>query len=319
MTSRHHETSNVSVIVTAHDNPALLENTLDSLRHQTRKPLEVLVVDTGLPENAGKIIYSTIHGARLIQPDNICGAEINIAYYRNQAIDTCEGDYIAFIDAGDYWLPHYLEEIEHLATHYPHADCLATHYQILEGDNHYADYTFNSTQNEQNHFILHNYFKYCHEGKRPLASSACVFRKTSFATFGYYLDGDTLGEADDSLFSRVAVLGRIACSARVLSIINQHDFNLKTRVMEKPLPYINWLYSMTFHPGHAKQEKSEILAFVSDKILELAHRNILTGHLATADKLLQDQRAQYCTMRRMGYRCLYQIANTLQLLHRVYR
>lgn len=95
----------VSVIVPTHNRPELLKRAVDSVLGQTYKDLEVIVVDDGLEERVDKII-SGLNDSRLkyIQHSEEKGGSAA----RNTGIKNASGEFIAFLDDDDEWLPHKL-------------------------------------------------------------------------------------------------------------------------------------------------------------------------------------------------------------------
>lgn len=99
----------ISVVITTFNRPiCFLEQALESVLLQTLKPLEIIVIDDNSNElfsnsvqfycQSKKVIYvhnSEKHGA--------CAA-------RNAGIKKAKGNYIAFLDDDDIWLPNKLEE-----------------------------------------------------------------------------------------------------------------------------------------------------------------------------------------------------------------
>jgi len=90
----------ISVIIPAYNRSAFLQEAIESVLKQTYQPFELIVVDDGstddtagvLSRYAGKIsALSVSHGG----PSTA----------RNHGIQAAHGDYIAFLDSDDLWLP----------------------------------------------------------------------------------------------------------------------------------------------------------------------------------------------------------------------
>ncbi len=93
-----------SVIIPAYNRAALIGATLDSVLAQNHPVSEVLVVDDGSTDNTREVVreYETRSQGiiRLIEQKN---AGPSVA--RNHGLSLCKGDYVAFLDADDLWLP----------------------------------------------------------------------------------------------------------------------------------------------------------------------------------------------------------------------
>ena len=99
----------VSVIIPAYNAEKYIAETLDSVLNQTYSDYEVIIVDDGSKDKTVSIIkqYQAKYPEKvgLIQKENGGPASA-----RNMGIRTAIGEYIAFIDADDLWLPEKLEK-----------------------------------------------------------------------------------------------------------------------------------------------------------------------------------------------------------------
>lgn len=89
----------VSVIIPTFNGEAHLAETLESALAQTHPPAEVIVVDDGSTDGTARIAASFPGVRYLYQPN----AGANAA--RNTAILASRGDFLAFLDHDDLWMP----------------------------------------------------------------------------------------------------------------------------------------------------------------------------------------------------------------------
>jgi glycosyltransferase involved in cell wall biosynthesis len=95
----------ISVIIPAYKASRTIRRTLDSVCRQTCAPQEILVVDDGSPDREALAAALTSYGPRvrrLLKPNG--GA----ASARNYGVDHAQAEWIAFLDADDYWEPEKL-------------------------------------------------------------------------------------------------------------------------------------------------------------------------------------------------------------------
>lgn len=96
----------ISVIVPTFNAGAYIGDALASIRAQTRQPDEIIVVDDGSTDDTAAVV-TRLADARLKyrrqENEGVCTA-------RNVGLREATGDYIAFLDADDRWLPTMLEE-----------------------------------------------------------------------------------------------------------------------------------------------------------------------------------------------------------------
>ena len=73
---------------------------LDSVLAQDFPIREVIVVDDGSSDRSAELVRSGYRNVTLITQSNA-----GVAAARNRGIERATGDWIAFIDADDFWLP----------------------------------------------------------------------------------------------------------------------------------------------------------------------------------------------------------------------
>lgn len=94
----------VSVVVNVRDREATINRTLHSIINQTYQDLEIIVVDNGSADRTIEIVSSWADPRiKLFQVNLALGSA------RSFAVQRCTGDYIAFCDSDDWWLPRKLE------------------------------------------------------------------------------------------------------------------------------------------------------------------------------------------------------------------
>lgn len=124
----------VSCVIPTYKRSDTLGRAIDSILFQTYKNLEVLVVDDneiGSQESIEvkkKIDSYTDQRVKLVtQPKHINGAEA-----RNAGIRAAQGEYIAFLDDDDEWLPEKIEKQMSFMSEHPDIDgvsCLYSEYK----------------------------------------------------------------------------------------------------------------------------------------------------------------------------------------------
>lgn len=96
----------VSVIIPLYNKAPYLRRAIDSVVAQTFADFELIVVDDGSTDGGGALVNSYPGGrARLITQANAGPGAA-----RNRGLREARGEFVAFLDADDEWLPEYLEE-----------------------------------------------------------------------------------------------------------------------------------------------------------------------------------------------------------------
>jgi glycosyltransferase involved in cell wall biosynthesis len=95
----------ISVIIPVYNGEKYLGNAVDSVLNQSLKPFEIMIVDDGSTDGTAQIAQKYGDRIHYIKRKNNNGA----AAARNDGVKSATGDYIAFLDADDYWEKNKLE------------------------------------------------------------------------------------------------------------------------------------------------------------------------------------------------------------------
>ena len=104
----------VSVILPLYNKALYVRRALDSISVQTFKDFEVIVVDDGSTDESVRVVAE--HDDKRIRLISQQNAGPGAA--RNRGAMEARGEFLAFLDADDEWLPEYLEESLNLLEHY---------------------------------------------------------------------------------------------------------------------------------------------------------------------------------------------------------
>jgi glycosyltransferase involved in cell wall biosynthesis len=103
----------ISVIIPVYNGERYLGEVIESVLAQSRPPTEILIVDDGSTDSSLAVAQRYTPQARCHSlPHGGPGAA------RNQGVRLAQGDYLAFVDADDLWLPDKLaNQLAYLQTH----------------------------------------------------------------------------------------------------------------------------------------------------------------------------------------------------------
>jgi glycosyltransferase involved in cell wall biosynthesis len=97
----------VSIIMPAYNVAPYIGETIDSVFAQTFTDYELIIINDGSPDTVAleRVLGPSMSRIRYVKQQNLGAAAA-----RNEGLRAARGEFIAFLDADDLWLPNYLEE-----------------------------------------------------------------------------------------------------------------------------------------------------------------------------------------------------------------
>ena len=192
-----------SVIIPLYNKAPYIRKALESVLAQTYIDYEVIVVDDGSTDGSAEIAESFLQDPasslspfasrlRLLKQPNQ-----GVSAARNNGVAQSHGDYLAFLDADDWWEPTYLERMAQLIKDYPDAGLYACNYIYYKpGKTHVA-------LNIPTGYI--NYPKtYYESNAMPVTSITAIIPRHVYDEMGGFPLGIKLGE-DFLLWAKIAL------------------------------------------------------------------------------------------------------------------
>lgn len=123
----------ISVIIPIYNVESYLVQCVDSVRNQTYKEIEIILVNDGSPDNSPAICDEYAqkdNRVKVIHKENG-----GLSDARNEGLKKATGDFVVFLDSDDYWLDQdFLESIFTDRTLYLSDLILFKHVPFIEGD-----------------------------------------------------------------------------------------------------------------------------------------------------------------------------------------
>jgi len=125
----------VSVVIPTFNCAQYLPNAIDSVLSQSVSPTEVIVIDDGSKDDTESVMRS-YRDVRYIRQENAGPAKA-----RNTGVKAARGDFVAFLDADDFWLAKKLETQMAAFERFPNAGfCFSVPWNFSDaGDNKVPD------------------------------------------------------------------------------------------------------------------------------------------------------------------------------------
>ncbi len=198
MTNKH---SSISVIIPTYNCGQYIARAIDSVLAQSHPADEIIVVDDGSTDNTADIVHKYENKVRYIYQDN---GGPSVA--RNTGIQHAQGQWIAFLDSDDCWLPEKLQTQMDLLERNSHLLWCTSNYTSYwyrnDTKKHLVDpKKMNIILNGQEYFD--NYFKAVMHGI-GWTPSGLIVNRIVFEAVGRFQEGLHFGEDMDLCF-------RIAC------------------------------------------------------------------------------------------------------------
>ena len=187
-----------SVIIPLYNKAPYARKALESICAQTCRDYELIVINDGSTDNSAIVADEYLKATDGIDYKIINQPNAGVSAARNNGVAASHGDYVAFLDADDWWEPNYLERMAQLIEDYPDAGLYASNYVYYKpGKTHVA---INNI--ETGYF---NYPKAYYEGNAmPVWTGAAMIPRKVFDEMGGFPLGIKLGE-DFLLWSKIAL------------------------------------------------------------------------------------------------------------------
>ncbi|MDY7116711.1 glycosyltransferase family A protein [Halomonas sp. SSL-5] len=224
-----------SVVIPLYNKEAHIAKTLDSVLSQTYSEFEIIVVDDGSTDNGAPIVNSFDDArVKLFHQENA-----GVSTARNRGICEANFEYIAFLDADDFWDADYLLEMSHLIESSPGCGLYGSAYSVVDKSGCVIKDFKLPINYMHGNFLVKNYFKSLFEfGSFIWTSSVCVPKSVFYDFDIWFPVGQAYGE-DQYVWSRIAMCKPVAYTASVNSFYlidadNNTASKLESRVEPSP-------------------------------------------------------------------------------------
>ena len=89
----------ISIVIPTRDRPVLLQEALESIAHQSLRPMEIIIVDDGSAQPVDAHALASRFGPALRVVRNISSQ--GLAFSRNRGVEEAQGDYVIHLDDDD--------------------------------------------------------------------------------------------------------------------------------------------------------------------------------------------------------------------------
>ena len=213
----------ISVVIPCYNSATTIQETIESVLVQTYRDFEIIVVDDGSTDGSKEMIHSYGDQVRYFYQPNAGQAAA-----RNKGIREAKGEYIAFLDADDLWLPEKLDkQIQVLSTRnvdWCYCDCMNFEDETGKELGRYSQLMYAPAEGIVAKKILFGNF---------IASPTPVVKKELLIACGLFDESISIRSREDwELWLRLAVKSEIAYLSEVLAKRRIHKSSIT--YMEDP-------------------------------------------------------------------------------------
>lgn len=214
----------ISVVIPTYNVACFLPQAIASVRAQTCPVTEIIVVDDGSTDDTAQVVASLGEGITYVHQANT-----GVSAARNRGINMAKGEFIAFLDADDVWLPKKLERQLAVFIGHPEVALVATdRCDIGPGDSVLLTSLFDREglsgefTNLAGNPIPLGFRRIIEVNFLP--TSSVVVRRAVLDQVGGFATDIRYGE-DLELWARIAARYGISCLPEVLVRYRMHDKN----------------------------------------------------------------------------------------------
>ena len=229
-----------SIIIPLYNKAPYIRKALETVCAQTYRDYEIIVVNDGSTDDSALVAESYLQHAEGICYTIISQDNAGVATARNRGVKHASGQYMAFLDADDWWEPDYLARMAELIADYPQAGVYGCNYVY------YKPGKTRVALNIPTGYI--NYPKAYYEGSAmPIWTGATIMPKTVLEELGGFPLGIKLGE-DFLLWAKTALHYKVAFLNEPLAYYNNDvPANMRaTRNLHEPEHHMLFRLDLSF-------------------------------------------------------------------------
>lgn len=250
------KTPTICVVIPLYNKAPHIVKTIESVLAQTSPPDEIIVVDDGSTDGGARLVvpYTKENRVRLLKQSN---AGESCARNRGISETTCE--YVAFLDADDFWLPHHIDTLRRLIAMYPQASLFSTAH-VIERDG--KQYRPRSSYRDGSYGLVDDFFARYAYGLSLINSITACAKRQDILEIGGFPIGVRRGP-DIICWINMALKYHVAHAEIVTAVYYQDAVNRTDRLREASPPG-SLTYMVDLFKGNglnASQRKGMVMLF----------------------------------------------------------
>ncbi len=198
-----------SIIIPLYNKEKYIENTLKSVLKQTFQDFEILIINDGSTDRSVELVNQIQDDRiKLVHQENQ-----GVSVARNNGIKLAEAEYICFLDADDYWYPHFLETFHDLIEKYKNQSVFSA---VFEVETQWNTFTSLYSIDDSKEDLIVDFFE-ASKKETVLWTSCAVFKKSVFEKVGDF-DSTIKIAQDTDLWIRIGLEFPVVFTWKTLAV-----------------------------------------------------------------------------------------------------
>lgn len=271
--------TSISVVIPLYNKEKFILRAIESIKAQTLKVKEIIVVDDGSKDMGASLV-------KHYHPDVTLIKQLNkgVSVARNTGINAANSHHVAFLDADDYWLPRFVENITLMIKSSPNAAMYCTHY------------AFKTSIEVRPALIravpklggtINDLFASCLNADLPITASSVCIKRSKLKEIGGFPVGMKMGE-DQVVWAKIACLGEVVYSPETCV---HYDLSIEGSACDinkvyEPAPQLSVYLDMLEHGQVPEYMHESLKKLMHYTVLSCIKNNLLSGQRSEARHLL---------------------------------
>jgi len=269
-----------SVVIPAYNAGKFIGNALDSVRSQVFQNYEIIIVNDGSQDDTLERVKNYFIGYPYLSQKIINQNNKGIGGARNSGINAAVGEFVAFLDADDWWRKDKLLKVKRCLDQKGSIDLICHNEEFVEKG---------EVSKRLKYGPYKTYKELLFKGN-CLSTSATVVRREKLFEAGLFSENlDFNGVEDYELWLRLAKICEIEYLNEMLGVYNFSEGSITRNIAEHmrhsfnviDYHYSQWPDKKFFYQGQINRRKAELMRATALVFLK-------TNHKISAGRLLSD-------------------------------
>ncbi|MDX9744651.1 MAG: glycosyltransferase family A protein, partial [Arcobacteraceae bacterium] len=240
-----------SVIIPLYNKEKYIAKAIQSVLAQTFQEYELIIIDDGSTDNSYRVAQEILSSQQVAERSrSTTQPNSGVSTTRNRGVELAKYNYIAFLDADDWWAPTYLEEMKMLIEEFPDAALYTSSYYSVKNNKNRPAKIGVPDDFKKGYF---DYFKaYANSNWMPVCTGATILRKDKYLEMNGFKPHLKLGE-DFDLWVRIALKYKVALLNKPLAYYNQDVEQIARAIGKLHSPSTHMLWNLEYLGAEEKK------------------------------------------------------------------